>query len=732
MATFDFSTLNSADLEELACDLLNAQEIQQGSRIRFKTFRDGKDQGIDFAFEQDYLTKIIGQVKHYYRSGYNLLYKELQEKEVSNIIKLRPKKYIVVTSVDLTRKQTQDIKQLFRPYTNSINIYGKKDLNRLIDTYPAILENHFKLWFSSSVVLKKLLYYSQIGRSGEFIEHRFKNKLRLYVKTNQLDEAQQALKKNKFIIITGEPGSGKTALAELILYEHIKDNYELTYIANDLADIEKQIKPDDSKQIFYFDDFLGHTEKEMSKAKASEAYLLNILQRISWGVNKKLVLTTRTFILNAAIEESERLHRLRLHARESTVDLNTYKPELREQLVRNHAEESMLPDALKKIITEPAVMRFIVEHPNFYPRSVEFITLLEQAGSFTPEAYKQFIYSNFNKPDEIWRHAYTYQINDTDRLLLTTMLSFGYNVKINKLERAFIQRVAFEEHYHNFKSPPNPFRSAMQRLMGGFITSETPWDPVLEDTYTFINPSLVDFLVQYLKEDQSEVIKIAASAKYVCQLFERLFNFKQSKPNYVIPPLLEARLLANLSDFIIDDPNYDYLGAGLIFHHYGANIVCKQSCFTYLCKIKGWDAFNPPDKPMDWLEELLINETDPEFIAQIKAIGVGVFYRYIAWTFDFQDLKTKLSLMKERYGFTLEDLMAYPGYMDWDDYFSEMLTCMVNDRLEGLGREYHDLERMEEEKRYLIRMREQMRNFGTNPKLDFSRFIDYETDFEAY
>jgi hypothetical protein len=135
---------------------------------------------------------------------------------------------------------------------------------------------------------------------------------------------------------------------------------------------------------------------------------------------------------------------------------------------------------------------------------------------------------------------------------------------------------------------------------------------------------------------------------------------------------------------------------------------------------------------MDWMEELLISETDPEFIAHIKTIGVAVFHRYVAWTFDFLDLRAKLAMMKEKYDFTLEELMKYPGYMDWDGYFSEILTCMVGERLEGLDRDHAGLERMEEEKRYLIQVRDEMRKFGTNPKLDFGKFDDFENDFQSY
>ena len=80
MADYDFSTLNSSDLEELVCDLLNAQEKAKGTRITFKTFKDGKDKGIDILYSSlinNY--EVIGQVKHYYRSGFDTLINDLKK-----------------------------------------------------------------------------------------------------------------------------------------------------------------------------------------------------------------------------------------------------------------------------------------------------------------------------------------------------------------------------------------------------------------------------------------------------------------------------------------------------------------------------------------------------------------------------------------------------------------------------------------------------------------------------
>ena len=116
MADYDFSTLNSSDLEELACDLLNADK-PSGSKIRYKTFKDGKDQGIDFRYSTATNDNAqVGQVKHYYRTGYAGMLTHLKNTEVDKVKKLNPGKYIFVTSVDLSTANTSAIKTTFAPY----------------------------------------------------------------------------------------------------------------------------------------------------------------------------------------------------------------------------------------------------------------------------------------------------------------------------------------------------------------------------------------------------------------------------------------------------------------------------------------------------------------------------------------------------------------------------------------------------------------------------------------
>ena len=551
MANYDFSTLNSTDLEDLVCDLMNKKQPKDAG-ITYKTFKDGRDLGIDFlhstdAKEYDH----VGQVKHYYRTGYKGLIKDLKDKEVAKVAILSPNRYIFASSVDLSVSNTKEIKDVFSPYIKNLNdIYGKKDLNRLIETYDKILHDHYKLWLSDISILKIILQSDLEFRSSNFIEDELKKRLRLYVQTPIFREAQNALINNRFIIITGEPGVGKTTLAEMLIYKYVADGYKLTYILDDIRDAEKVLTMDDSKQIIYYDDFLGSNAVEIEKSKGSETRLRKILRRISSMQNKLVVFTTRTFLLSSAIEESENLRRFNLKAKASTFELKEYDLPLKKQLFNNHIEESELSNDFKDLLLSSKIVNFVICHDNFTPRSVEFICSPSNVSAFTLFDYEAFIYSSFNYPEEIWKHAYSNQINEDDRLLLNTLLTFGKPCKTETLEKAFLNRIQLEVNFNNKKKVMHSFKKTLSRLDDGFIICKN-------NNVDFINPSLVDFLLDYLKQDFNEILQITESILYASQFSERLNSLVVFDENQM-PKKLQERLFADYQSFIDNDENRNF------------------------------------------------------------------------------------------------------------------------------------------------------------------------------
>ncbi|WP_281298847.1 AAA family ATPase [Flavobacterium limnophilum] len=612
MANYDFSTLNSSDLEELVCDLLNLAQ-PEGSIIKYKTFKDGKDKGIDFIYSTaKNLYAQVGQVKHYYRTGYDGLYKVLKDTEVNNVNILKPNKYIVATSVDLNVANTEAIKKLFGVYIKNLNdIYGKKDLNRLIEENEGILNSHYKLWLSDFSILTKILNSHLQFRSSDLINDELKKRIRIYVKTSLFEDTRKALEKNKFVVITGEPGVGKTTLAEMLIYEYIANEYNLTYIIDDIREAEQVLVPDNSKQIIYFDDFLGSTEVEINKAKGSESRLINLLRRVAKYENKFVVLTTRNHLLNGAIISSEKLDRFNIKTKTSLLELKEYNVELKKQLLNNHIEVSDLREDLKDVLLNNDIQNFISNHNNFTPRTVEFICDSIKINHYEPEAFKSFIKTSFNKPEIIWTHAYTVQINEDARLLLHTLLSFGQSANIHELEEAFLTRVQYEVEKNNKKIEMYAFRNAFRNLDGSFI--------IIKNTCEvhFINPSIIDFLKSFIRKDKVEIKKIAESVKYVSQLTERLFSLGSAGINKM-PESLEKRLLTDYHSFVSNsNSDYDLIQLALVIYKYIDNVDKEEVICEIIDSITEWEALYQDYSLNSHFKEFMVSVKDNENINSV-------------------------------------------------------------------------------------------------------------------
>jgi len=298
MNDYDFSTLNDKEFENLTIDLISRDRGK-----RFERFKAGRDGGIDGRYYGEDEKEEIIQCKHYLKTGYNGLISSLKKKnngknEADKVKLLNPNRYIFVTSLPLSASNKKDIKEIFDPYIKSdSDIYGQEDLNDLLKNNSDIEENHYKLWISSTTVLQRIFNNAIKGRS-EFLLDDIKDKIKYYVITENHNKAIEKLESSHTIIIAGEPGIGKTTLAEQISLNYIEKGFEFCVITRDISEAEA-IFERDKKQIFYFDDFLGSNYLNALEAH-TDSHIMQFILRIKKDENKRFILTTRTNIMNQA------------------------------------------------------------------------------------------------------------------------------------------------------------------------------------------------------------------------------------------------------------------------------------------------------------------------------------------------------------------------------------------------------------------------------------------------
>jgi len=214
---YDFKQLSPADFEDLTRDLL-----QKLWAVRLEAFKSGRDQGIDLRYSKVHDGATIVQCKHFAGSSVAKLVNELRTSELPKIDRLGPGRYVLVTSLPLNPKDKEKISAAVHPHIPMLeDILGAEDLNNLLGLHPEIEQQHFKLWMSSTAVLERVLHNAEKVQTDFDIE-RIRRMIPVYVQTSSYPRAMKILAEQRFVIISGVPGIGKTTLANMLLFAHLE------------------------------------------------------------------------------------------------------------------------------------------------------------------------------------------------------------------------------------------------------------------------------------------------------------------------------------------------------------------------------------------------------------------------------------------------------------------------------------------------------------------------------
>lgn len=514
MANYDFSTLNDRDLEELTRDLLS-----KVLNVNFQSFKPGKDKGIDLRYSTvNDENEIVVQVKHYLGSGISKLKLDLNNNETQKVVTLKPKRYIFCTSLPLSPKDKEDIKNIFNPYIHSTSdVIGKEDLNKWLDDYPEIQERHFKLWLSSIDIIKKIVKNGIKGRS-EFYKEKIIKEITVYVPNKTHSEAVSALNKNHFILVTGAPGIGKSTLANMLTYQFLAEDFELVYV-REITEAEEAFSPE-KKQIFYFDDFLGAITLDLYSSRNADSAIVNFIERVRDDKHKRLILTCRTTILNQAKNISDKIENSNIDISNYEVRIENYTNWDKARILYNHIYLSDLSDEQKLIYFQNDFHWKVIKHRYYNPRLIQGIT--SKSNLVDTEYSENFVLEILNDPNKIWEKPFNIQISNVSRLLLLTMYSLSggiYYVTDERLKEAFNSRINHEVVYNNYQKNGNEYNFALKELVGAFIIRTIDKN---DTRYSFFNPSIDDFIFTYFQNSNEEYLQLLKSSVYFEQFKYRI------------------------------------------------------------------------------------------------------------------------------------------------------------------------------------------------------------------
>lgn len=513
MTDYDFSQLNDKEFEVLATDLLS---LLLNKRI--ERFKPGRDQGVDGRFFSLDGSEIVLQYKHYVRTGYNGLLAKLKSEELPKVRTISPIRYYLVTSVPLSRKNKSDIKTLFAPFIKSDNdIFGQEDLNDLLAQNPHIEEKHYKLWITSANVMQRIMNHAIKGRSQYEIE-RFQKNSHRYVETSYHELALRILRENRVIIITGEPGVGKTTLAENLCLYFASLGYEFIDIEESVSEAENVYMPN-KQQIFYFDDFLGSNYFEAIENK-KDAHIMKFIDRVRNDGNKLFILTSRTNIFNNGIQYSPYFMNQKIERNEFLLTIGALSDMDKARILYNHLWHSKLGNDFIEEIYKDRRYFVIIEHKNFNPRLIEFITDNDRL-QIDPLNYWEHILTTLNNPQGIWSECFKNQNNAFVRNMVLLTVFNGGSIMEDDLRNGYYQLCELSG-LVNPSHTEKDFESMSRIATKSFLNRNMYPDKI---QFELFNPSIADFVLNNYCKDIDKLVQIYRSLD-TCKSLERLISLE--------------------------------------------------------------------------------------------------------------------------------------------------------------------------------------------------------------
>jgi len=537
MPTYNFLNLSPIEFEELTRDLLQAH-----LGIYLDNFTAGRDSGIDLRHSTDDDGTLIVQCKRY--QTYRQLKANLKE-EMEKVKKLDPDSYIISTSAGLTPANKDEMIKLGYGYIkDGEDIFSRENLNNLLGLYPEIERRHFKLWLSSTEMLQSIINCSIINRS-DFTEDEINNTIQRYVPNNSFNDAIQILQKYNYVIVSGNPGVGKTTLAKMLIFKYMEKGYQVVEISNDIEEGEKIFRKSD-KQVFYYDDFLGSNFLDRSLNKNEDSRLVKFIKKIKSSDNKKLIMTTREYILNQARLKYEKLDSTNIEIGKCIIDLEKYSKLIKAKILYNHLLFAGLPKEYTNNILTDRKYKLIIQHKNYNPRVIEYMTFGLNQEVIKPDSYFKYFIDNLNNPIGIWKHAFENQISETSKYVLYIVLLSGYIFE-QDLKPFFESIIKNESEKYGLEANRSELNKCLRELENTFIKIQK--DYYGNNYVVFQNPSISDFLLNTLKED----LALIESLFIACPFFDFMFNiFHTSKlhPNEKRIQL-QGKLLLIFEDLVL-------------------------------------------------------------------------------------------------------------------------------------------------------------------------------------
>lgn len=487
---YNFNNINDEEFEELFKDILT---LKLGKK--FRTFRKGKDGGIDVISIDD--SNIIGQAKHYLESSSAKLLYDLEHIEKEKVKKLKPKRYIFCCSRKLSRGEFEKVLEIFSPFIRSNeDIFDENIIVDILEKNQELENKWYKLWMPEPNVIKKILN-SLDTVSTSYYEEKINKEIRVYTETKYYKKAEKLLDENNVIIIHGNPGTGKTTLANMLVYKLITRDYRFKYLtSNNIQNLDFLLKSDE-KNVILVDDFLGGNILEIEAGKEND--ISNLINICSNSKNKKLILTTRTVLYNRANKDFEKFNRITTKTNKLKIDTSEMSLYEKAKLLYNHICYRNINFSPKyEVFLKNNLYYKIINSINYTPRNISEI--IDNIVNYEKDEVENIRMIEFALKDTngIWKYYYK-NLRIEEKMLLQLIAMFNSDVQLNVVEKIFNKLYNELLKEKNIQWFDNCFEESIKVLSESLIKIVNI--DIGEALTNLSNPSIRDYVIDTIKNN---------------------------------------------------------------------------------------------------------------------------------------------------------------------------------------------------------------------------------------
>jgi len=155
-----------------------------------------------------------------------------------------------------------------------------------------------------------------------------------FVITEAYGQSVKALTENNFVLLLGDPASGKSTIAASLVLSSIDRWQSRAIKVNSPEEFKTHWNPNENNQVFWVDDVFGATQLDFSKANDWNLALSHLNTAIRKGT--KIIFTSRTYIYREAKEYLKEYAAPVLRDSQVTIYVEKISRDEREQILYNH------------------------------------------------------------------------------------------------------------------------------------------------------------------------------------------------------------------------------------------------------------------------------------------------------------------------------------------------------------------------------------------------------------